>query len=62
MDEEFTRNAVEAEAWASRCRSQTLKDGWLRVAAGWRSMIMGQMKRADLVDAILPDEHKREAS
>jgi hypothetical protein len=62
MDEEFTRNAVEAERWASRCRSQILKDGWLRIAAGWRSMIIGPLKRADLIDCPRSDNQEREAS
>jgi hypothetical protein len=36
--EQYLQKAAEAEKWAAEAKSEKAKDGWLRVAAMWRSL------------------------
>lgn len=38
-DEEYRRNAVDAERFALAARTDELRAGWLKLASAWREMI-----------------------
>ncbi len=38
-DDEFRRNADDAQAWADRAKNDDERAGWLRVVRGWLDLI-----------------------
>jgi hypothetical protein len=38
-DDEFRRNADDAQAWADRAKTDDERAGWLRVVQGWLELI-----------------------
>jgi hypothetical protein len=38
-DDEFRRNAADAQAWADKAKTEDERAEWLRIAQGWLGMI-----------------------
>ena len=45
-DEEFRRNAAEAQRWADRAKNDEDRAAWLRVAQGWLSLLKSKKRTA----------------
>jgi hypothetical protein len=46
-DDEYRRNAAEAQRWADRAKSDLDRASWLRVAQGWLSLIRSRPQSAE---------------
>jgi hypothetical protein len=45
-DDEYRRNAAEAQSWADKAKSDDDRAAWLRVAQGWLQLIRKQPQTA----------------
>jgi hypothetical protein len=45
--EDHLRRAVEAEKWAAEAKTEKAREGWLRVAAIWRTSYQALSREGD---------------
>jgi hypothetical protein len=45
QDDEYRKQAAEAQAWADRTISAVDKESWLRIAQGWMALIRKPTER-----------------
>jgi len=62
-EDEYLREAEDAQKWAERSKTEKAKAVWLRIAASWMGLVRGTSAEKDEVEALAGERptHRRQS-
>ena len=61
-DDEYRRNAAEAQGWADKAKNDADRAAWLRVVQGWLNLIKGSRTPQQVADDSFEDRNRSDGT